>query len=365
MPPSRGRGRGRGAATGRRGRSASVADSDAPLNVPGTQLCGTCCKDVDKDAIGCDDCETWVHSTEMCSGLTTDMIKAIERYDGAGIRFVCTKCRLDFSTRRVGSPTSSTEMHLVELVKHLSQQLMGICSVVQQLKTEISQMRASPEPIQSSLVIPQLPPSSSVTPGANQTVPPPGTTPALGASSTSEYRKVVREELRELQEQQKRRTSLVIRGLKARTADAAVLAFQQVSEFLTNQKVSLTDVVRISSETDLYRGKVADDDIRKLILDRAKQLKDSDHFGSVFIRRDLTYKQRSELRAKRASAEVNTNPTNPGTQLHGPPTRHHPAHPPTGHHPRNGDGHQVAPVPRPSSLAPKETDVKQLAESNE
>ena len=302
MPPAaRGRGRARGAApmVYRRGRSASVASGGMPGGAPGTQLCGTCCKDVGDDAIGCDECEVWVHSTEMCSGLSLSMIQAIERYDGAGIKFVCTKCRLDFSVKRGGSPTSSTEMHLVELVKHLSQQLMGICSVVQQLKNEINLMRGQPESAQTNLTIPHPPDHAHVP--SSQTASASGTLPVPGPPS-SEYRKVVREELRELQEQQKRRSSLIIRGLGADSAGAAVRAFEEVSEFLLNQRVTLTDVVQIPSESDLFRGKVADDSTRRLILDRAKQLKDTTRFGSVFIRRDLTYKQRQEIKVRREAA---------------------------------------------------------------
>ena len=291
----------------RRGRSAKAKVSDE-------QLCGTCGKDGEGSFIGCDGCQAWVHCTEMCCGLSCDMIQAIEKYEGAGIMFICTKCRLDFSLSawHGGSHTSSTETQLVELVKHLSQQLHGMSSVVQQLKAEIGQIRAGPPPDPSwpSLSASHPPAPDAATPSAAQRTaqrevprPPPDVPPA---SASSEYRKVVREELRELQEQQKRRSSLVIRGLGAHSANAAIQAFEQVTDFLIHQRVSLTDVVRIPSETDLYRGKVCDDDARKLILDRAKQLKDSDRFGSVFIRRDLTYKQRSELQAKRAATETGT-----------------------------------------------------------
>ena len=307
-----GRGNARGAASGRRGRSASVASSSVPAEsgTPGAQLCGTCCRDVGNNPIGCDECEIWVHNTEMCSGLSLDMIKAIEKYEGAGIKFVCTKCRLDFSTKRGGSPTSSTEMHLVELVKHLSQQLMGICSVVQQLKAEICMIRQSESAPTNSTnqIVPQ--PSAHVPMPSDPSLmtSAPGAKPlTIPGPPSTEYRKVVREELRELQEQQKRRSSLVIRGLGADSAGAAVRAFEEVTEFLIDQKVTLTDVVRISSESDLYRGKVADDATRKLILDRAKQLKDAAQFGSVFIRRDLTFKQRSELRMRREAAAQTTN----------------------------------------------------------
>lgn len=237
----------------------------------------------------------------MCSGLTADMLEAIGKYNGTGIKFICTRCRLDFSVKRGGSPTSSTEMHLVELVKHLSQQVMGICSVVQQLKSELTSIRSQPEPVLTNQTI--LHPPGPV-PISNHNLSHSGNAATMPGSSppSSEYRKVVREELRELQEQQKRRSSLVIRGLGASSASSAITAFEHVSEFLTNQKVTLTDVVRIPSESDLFRGKVTDDATRRLILEKAKMLKDTARFGSVFIRRDLTFKQRSDLKAKRDAA---------------------------------------------------------------
>ena len=305
MPPARGRGSARGtkagSTRGSRGRSASVASVPGNPTCTNLQLCGTCCKDVGDDSIGCDECEVWVHNTVMCSGLSGDMLEAINRYDGAGIKFVCTKCRRDFSVKRGGSPSSSTEMHLVELVKHLSQQVMGICSVVQQLQSEFNLIRSQPGPAKTCQSILQPPEHAHATNPLPSQSGTPVATPASGPPP-SEYRKVVREELRELQEQQKRRSSLVIRGLGAGSASAAIAAFEHVSEYLINQKVTLTDVVRIPSESDLFRGKVPDDSARRLILDKAKQLKESPRYGFVFIRRDLTFKQRSELRAKREAA---------------------------------------------------------------
>ena len=103
---------------------------------------------------------------------------------------------------------------------------------------------------------------------------------------------MVKEELRELQEQQKRRCSLVIKGLTADSAADAIHRFETVSEYLINQRVTLSDVVKIPFESDLYRGQVSDDHLRKQILDNAKRIKHSTRFSSVFIRRYLTFKQK-------------------------------------------------------------------------
>ena len=55
------------------------AENESP---DGVQLCVSCSKDVGDAAIGCDKCEQWVHSTEMCSGLPQRVIDTIMEYDG-------------------------------------------------------------------------------------------------------------------------------------------------------------------------------------------------------------------------------------------------------------------------------------------
>ena len=285
--------RGRG---GRRGRSGSTV-SAATEAARDTQSCGTCDGDVGDEAIGCDECETWVHNTEMCSGLTQDMIGAISRYQGSGIKFVCMKCRVTYTAARGKSPSSSTEPHMAELVGQLFRQVKGISNIVQELVTQVKALSIQSKPNQ---LISAPPPNPSYASALSSTTGP------VNASPPLEYRTLVREELRELEEQRKRRDSLVIRGLEANSAQAAVKKFETVSEHLIQHKVTLEDVVRIPSETDLYRGKIKDDSTRKLILDKAKNLKGSTQFGSVFIRRDLTYNQRMELRARRALTDGNS-----------------------------------------------------------
>ena len=64
-------------------------------------------------------------------------------------------------------------------------------------------------------------------------------------------------------------------------------------------RVELSDVVPITNHSDLYRAKILNEEHRRLVLDRAKRLKDTEH-ATVFIRRDLTYIRRKELRERRA-----------------------------------------------------------------
>ena len=301
---TRGRGK-QSTGSGRRGRSASVAGTSGQhAPAAGVQLCGTCSNDVGDNSIGCDECEIWVCKNEMCSGLPMDMLRAIDRYNGAGIKFVCMKCRIDFTQRKGNSPTSTTESHMGELVGQLFQQVKGLCSKLQQLMDRVDLLAAQPRPapVNPTPQGPAPPVTLSYAAAAGHAPAGPPRPPP------DEYRVIVREEMRELEEQRKRRSSLVIRGLEARSANEAISQFKAVTEHLVDHEVTLTDVVRITSEGDLYRGKVTDDDLRKLVLEKAKHLKNSIPYGNVFIRRDLTFKQRQVLKVRRAQAQSNNNP---------------------------------------------------------
>ena len=132
-----------------------------------------------------------------------------------------------------------------------------------------------------------------------------------------------------------------IRGLEATSVEDAVHKFEAVAERLVDHKVTLTEVVRIPSESDLFRGKVADDNTRKLILEKCKQLKDSSRYGNVFIRRDLTYKQRQELKARRGLSDISSRPSGsqrrpPNISDQGDPNTQRPA--PQNNAPETGSG---------------------------
>ena len=105
--------------------------------------------------------------------------------------------------------------------------------------------------------------------------------------------------MREMQERAKRRQSVIIKGIQARSAADFISKFGDLSESFAGTRVELSGVTPIPNHSDLFRAKILDDDHRRLVLDRAKTLKDTEN-GNVFICRDLTFAQRKELRERRA-----------------------------------------------------------------
>ena len=119
------------------------------------QLCATCQRDVEEACIGCDTCERWVHSTEMCSGLPKKLLDAITEHDGSGISFSCTLCRLGKpkapsspghpqpnqpGTGSATAPPSLPHGSMMDLKMQLFQQIQGIWSNLQPLTEQMKNL---------------------------------------------------------------------------------------------------------------------------------------------------------------------------------------------------------------------------------
>ena len=282
----------------RRGRSASTSTSRKPNKSPdGVQNCVSCSKDVGEDAIGCDKCEYWVHSTEMCSGLPQKVIDAITEYDGRGINFVCTRCRI----KRESSASNNPQPLMMELVAQIFQQMKGICSTVQNLVNQVKAISSKPQP----------------TPIPAQTTP---TAPPAPNPPPEEYKTVIRKEVLEMREREKRRSSIIVKGLSASSPRDLAQKFSQLTNEVMGFPTSLSDVTPIPGHTAIYRAKILDDEVCKQVLDKAKTLKRTNSHSNVYITRDLTYSQRAELFARRqarraeAGNQPGTAPSDPVTE---------------------------------------------------
>ena len=253
-------------------------ESDSP-DCNGTQFCASCSKDVGEDPIGCDQCERWVHSTEMCSGLPQKVIDAIAEYDGRGINFVCTKCRL----RRESSSSNNAQPLMAELLTQIFQQMKGLCNTVQSLMDQAKDLSSKPPP-------PPPPPPQAPSPA-----PDPSPTPK---PTHEEYMVSIRKEVQELNEREKRRSSIIIKGLSASSPRELTQKFSQMAQEVMSLTPTLTDVSRIPNHPNIYRAKILDEGVRKQVLERSKSLRGSGYNG-VYISRDLTYAQRGELYARR------------------------------------------------------------------
>ena len=88
--------------------------------------------------------------------------------------------------------------------------------------------------------------------------------------------------------------------------------FAEITQRKMGAKVEISDVVIIPGHTGICRAKIFNSDERKLVLDQAKTLRHTE-YKHIYIRRDLTYAQRGELRLKREAeaAARNSDGTTP------------------------------------------------------
>ena len=286
--PTRGRGRGRG--ENRVGNSQSIgnmaaqivntsqANMSSPPQPKPTQRavrgnssndhCGTCNGITGADAIGCDRCTNWFHPSPMCLGLPDQLITSIQEYGGTGVVFVCTECR---TCGGGGGDVSQSA------IKQLFQTVKKLCETVQSLTSQVADLSSNP--------------------GSTGHQSASGLNPS-SAPDTDHLRTLIREETREIEERHKRRQSVIVRGIKAQSVETFKPMFDRVCSYLTGSPVVFSNAMCISKDKHIFRIKIEDDESRKTLLDNARNLRNSS-FTDTFINRDLTYKQRGELRARR------------------------------------------------------------------
>lgn len=282
---------------GKRGRRS------AQKSKPGKQLCGTCSRDPGDNPIGCDSCEVWVHSTEMCSGLPSDLLRAILDYGGEGIKFICMRCRLNPPSAsgddsEDAASTAQSQSHLIGTIQQMFQQFRGMCQMISELSDELRNLAQSMKSQAQSSAPPPEPSRPPQTP-----TPQPAEQPAL--------RSVIAEEVREMQEREKRKQSIIVKGLNTSSTTEAIRLFKDLTSSKFGCEVTLTEVSPIKDHAGMFRAKIVSDEQRKHILNSAKTLKGT-QYDRVYISRDLTRAQRSALfekrQAKRSQNNVSTNP---------------------------------------------------------
>lgn len=109
-----------------------------------------------------------------------------------------------------------------------------------------------------------------------------------------------------MHERDKRRDSIIIRGLKATTPRGVVAEFAEITQRKMGTRVEVSDVVIIPGHTGICRAKIYSSAERKLVLEQAKGLKNTE-YKHVYVRRDLTYAQRGELKLRREAEAAGRN----------------------------------------------------------
>ena len=237
-------------------------------NSSSDDICGLCTNPVGNDSIGCDFCPRWFHPTTICTGLKQETIDYIEAGSDDGMCFKCSFCRCsgnDTDNNQTNSLEGGTLGQLLEMIRALT---INVTS----LANQVSALSRSP-------VV-----ASDSSPNSDRVI---------------NTREQLYAELWEFEERRKRKESLIVRGTGSGPTTEFQQHFSALSSALTGAPVPVDDVYCISAERSMFRIKIRDSSMRSNLLRKARELKDHNLYSNVYISRDLTYKQRQDLRDKR------------------------------------------------------------------
>ena len=110
-------------------------------------------------------------------------------------------------------------------------------------------------------------------------------------------------ELRDVIEREKRKYSIILRGLDYNSVNVCD-KFKDVCQIFNISSVDLSDVK--ISDKKLFRAKMLNDYKRRILLMVTGRLRTMDGSENVYIQKDLTYRQRQELSERRRKSRLST-----------------------------------------------------------
>lgn len=201
---------------------------------------------------------------------------------GDGILSVCLKCRLDKQSPVKEQDRVSNADTVA--VGQLHEMVMTLCTTVKSLSEKLPKF----------IVQGQYQNVTSISDHSTMQ----GHSQNVMSISDPGSRLVIREEIREIHDRERRKHSIIVRGFPHSTVNDVNERFKDISKYLINQEISMSDVICVNQDRGIFRGKIVDPQIRRSLLLEARRLKESTNFRSVYLHKDLTYKQREELRSR-------------------------------------------------------------------
>ncbi|MPD03172.1 hypothetical protein E2C01_098797 [Portunus trituberculatus] len=195
-----------------------------PTNPSADDHCATCNQIVGDDCIGCDRCTNWFCPSGMCLGLPDELVRGITQFGGDAIAYICTECRC---TSPASGPDNPAFKQPLQTVKKL-------CETLHTLSSKVERLTSPPSLPQSSAS-----PANPTTDPANNT--------------DDNARRLIRDEIHEMNERQKRVNSLIVRDIDAPDNSVFKQHFTTVARYLLENPVDFTDLKCINRERKFYR----------------------------------------------------------------------------------------------------------------
>ena len=256
--------------------------------------CGTCNINIGiEDSVECELCKTWTHGGTKCSGLPPNIFEVIVDCHDIGVTYICTTCRIN-----------KTNNNHTDNNNNKSNDLTQLCETVKGLANALQVLSNKVDAQQSTLAAwPSLPKNSPTPNPTNHKQPVPLLAPPpVFHTQLPEIKQILHNEAVEIREREKRANSIIIRGLGADPNLIQQNFKDVVEQLLPGKHILLVEISPINA--NLVRAKIPDTNARRELLNNTKKLARPDsNFQQVFIKRDLTYRQRQELLNRRPSTQ--------------------------------------------------------------
>ena len=214
----------------------------------------------------CQGCSGSFHPDVLCLGVRSEAVRGLIADDEGALSYNCNECRLRVQAIDSGEGTNVVLRQLMCSVGELAK-------IVRGLKVDRNHSRdVIRDPMQQA---------------------------ASEACSEPISQRVILDQVREVREREKRADSVVFRGLGDVPLQEVSSKFLAICRELRLPSITLVGLTKIGT-TNLYRARIADKDLRRSLLIKAPDLKQSQEFARVYINRDLTKHQRDEVMERRA-----------------------------------------------------------------
>ena len=226
-------------------------------------LCGLCSLPAGRNMVQCSRCQLQFHPSVICLGVAAEVASVLGSDRSGALLYRCCVCRS-------GEPfNGDSVVQLTRIVGEL------VRSVKSRDSNNVSAGAAAP-------------------------------------------REAIITQIREVREREKRKDSIIFRGMGDVSMEVLTRNFEVICDLLNVDGVTLTDIRKIGSSPPLYRARIHDDAKRRELLLRCHQLRNSEEFSRVYIHRDLTLQQRRDLMVKRNQArpQVSSSSHRPASRTH-------------------------------------------------
>ena len=243
--------------------------------------CGFCGIHIEDQSINCISCSRKYHSSTQCTGLKALTIQCLQEEEDTALQYTCTNCRcLPVPLGATGGSDSGEWKvavgQVLEIVKSMASNMADMSRSVNML---LQNAHAS---------------------NNSETGPPAAPVPQV-SGGVPISRNDLYTEMHEFEERKKRVSSVVVRGTNANSVPEFTATFKLVYESIMHSPPQIASVHCINAESKLFRVTLTEKNARVQLMNVARNLKDIPAHKNVYISRDLTKMQRTEIAAKRAS----------------------------------------------------------------